>query len=88
MRRILASVPLAAMLLIGASAQQPPKPPDVASEDASIHGYGDHDKTCLEWTDGCRSCRRDDNGDPLCPNIGPACQPQAITCSRRSEPAK
>jgi len=91
MKRILASVAIAGVLLGlsfgGASAQQQPAPADAAQE-ASIHGFGDRDKTCQEWTDACRSCKRADNGDPVCSNIGPACQPQAITCSRRSEPAK
>jgi hypothetical protein len=88
MTRILTSFALVAVLLTGASAQQPaPKPPDPA-EEASLHGYGDREKTCQEWTDGCRSCRRIGDGDPVCGNIGIACQPLPITCSRRTEPAK
>jgi len=74
--------------LTGAPAQQPaPKPPGSA-DDISLHGYGDREKSCQEWTDGCRTCQRDASGGPVCGNIGPACQPSAITCSRRSEPAK
>ena len=34
-------------------------------------GYGDRDKTCAEWTDGCLTCRRAENGDQVCSNIGP-----------------
>ena len=76
----------------GASAQAPaPQPvqaPNPAQEEASLHGYGDADKTCQEWTDGCRTCQRSDAGEPVCPNIGIACQPKAITCSRREEEKK
>ena len=92
MTRALTSLTLLAWLLSAAAAQQPPTQPqpqpDAASADVSIHGYGDREKTCQEWTDGCRSCQRDAKGDPVCSNIGPACQPGAITCARRSEPAK
>jgi hypothetical protein len=72
---------LALLLLIGASAQQPPAAPPAAS----IQAYGDTDKTCKVWTDSCRTCQRSDAGEPACSNIGPACQPAAITCARRSE---
>ena len=51
-------------------------------------GYGDREKTCTEWTDGCMTCSRGGNGDPVCPNIGIACQPKAISCATPSEPAK
>ena len=56
--------------------------------DVSIQGYGDQDKSCAEWTDGCRTCRRGEAGEPVCSNIGPACQPAAITCTRKVEPAR
>jgi hypothetical protein len=55
--------------------------------DPSLHAYPETDKTCLEWTDGCRTCLRvADTG--VCPNIGIACQPKPITCVRREEPPK
>ena len=79
---------LAALLLVSASAQQRPAPLDPNSEEASMLGYGDRNKTCVEWSDGCMTCSRAENGDPLCPNIGIACQPKAITCAKKSEPAK
>ena len=79
---------LAALLLVSASAQQRPAPLDPNSEEASMLGYGDRNKICVEWSDGCMTCSRAENGDPLCPNIGIACQPKAITCAKKSEPAK
>jgi hypothetical protein len=63
-------------------------PGQTPAAEPAIHGYGDRDKTCLAWTDACSSCERGDGDAVHCSNIGIACQPAAITCSRRSEPAK
>ena len=43
---------------------------------------------CSRWTDGCVNCSRENNNDqPVCSNIGIACQPKAIAClSRASSP--
>jgi hypothetical protein len=65
-----------------------PQPQQVPAAEASIHAYGDRDKTCQAWTDKCRSCERGDGDAIHCSNIGIACQPAEIACSRRSEPAK
>jgi len=86
-------IPIALCLSVAAALAQAPEPapsapPQVPAADASIHGYGDRDKTCLAWTDTCRSCDRGDNDTVHCSNVGIACQPAAITCSRRSEPPK
>jgi hypothetical protein len=62
--------------------------PAAASEDASIHGYGDSNLTCQEWTDGCRTCSRPVSGDLFCSNMPIACQPKAINCARQVEPPK
>ena len=87
--RLSAPIALAlALAFAGASAQTPQPPADPKAEEASMHGYGDTDKTCQEWTDGCITCRRSDAGEPACPNIGIACQPKAITCARRAEEKK
>lgn len=68
------------------SATSPPSiPPSVQS---SVNGYGNQDKLCLAWNDGCVTCQRDTAG-AACSNIGIACQPKEITCTQRqSEPAK
>ena len=79
----------AAALAQTAEPAAPPQAPAPApAAEPSIHGYGDRDKTCLAWTDACSSCERGDGDAVHCSNIGIACQPAAITCSRRSEPAK
>ena len=43
---------------------------------------------CSRWTDGCVNCSRENKDDqPVCSNIGIACQPKAIAClSRASAP--
>jgi hypothetical protein len=62
--------------------------PSAASEDASIHAYGDSNQTCQEWTDGCRTCSRPQSGDLFCSNMPIACQPKTISCARQVEPPK
>src|SRR3954471_14664688 len=73
--------------MVTASAQDASKPAaPIPPELASMFGYGDSNKSCLAWTDGCGTCTRGENGDPLCPNIGIACQPTAISCVRTETP--
>ena len=72
-------------------AQQPSGPPEQAAPgDVNIFNYGDVDKTCIQWTDGCRNCSRGTGQLPNCSNIGIACQPQdKVTCfGRTSDGAK
>jgi hypothetical protein len=70
-------------------------PPDLpaptrapVAEPASIHGFGDREPGCMEWSDSCRTCSRGTDGAPTCSNVGIACQPQEIKCARQKEPAK
>jgi hypothetical protein len=87
--RISVIIAVALPLLVAADRAQTPDPaPLPASSEASIHGYGDRDKTCVAWTDMCRSCERGADDAVFCSNIGIACQPAEITCSRRIDPAK
>ena len=85
-------ISVALWLSASAGRAQTPEPvptPPAPAADASIHGYGDRDKTCVAWTDTCRSCERVADDAIICSNIGIACQPAQIVCSsRRSEPAK
>jgi len=62
----------------------PSEPNDAAIE--TLWQFGKQEKLCIEWTDGCRGCRRDDADAISCSNIGIACQPQEIRCTlRKSE---
>jgi hypothetical protein len=84
--RNIASVMSLGLLVTLTSAQQPTdtQEPPAASE-ANIFNYGEVDKTCMRWTDGCRNCSRGSGPMPNCGNIGFACQPQdKVTCSGRS----
>ena len=49
----------------------------------SAAAYGDHDKTCAEWTDGCIVCRRGEHG-PACSTPGIACTRGPVQCLRRT----
>jgi len=78
-----------AMTAALAQTPEPTSPPQQApAAEAAIHAYGDRDKACLAWTDKCRTCERGDDDTIHCSNIGIACQPAEISCSRRKEPAK
>ena len=84
--RSIASVMSLGFLITLTSAQQPadmPEPP--AASEVDIFNYGEVDKTCMRWTDGCRNCSRGSGPMPNCGNIGIACQPQdKVTCFGRA----
>jgi hypothetical protein len=68
--------------------EQAPPPASAPPDDAAtIHNYGSIEKTCLRWTDGCRTCARETDDKQVCSNIGIACQPAAIICTTRREAA-
>ena len=86
---LIAALLLALVSTASAQLSSPPaQVPTPAQEEASMRGYADNDKSCQEWTDGCGTCTRSDTGEPVCPNIGIACQPKTIACLRRAEPPK
>jgi len=65
-------------------AQQSSGEPEGAAA-ANIFSYGDVDKTCMQWTDGCRNCSRGTDQSPNCSNIGISCQPQdKVRCLSRT----
>lgn len=89
-RLIIISVALSVSSSAGLAQTSEPVPiPPAPAAEPSIQGYSDRDKTCVAWTDTCRSCERGADDTIVCSNIGIACQPAEIICSsRRSEPAK
>jgi hypothetical protein len=79
----------AALSVCSTALAQPSAPaPAPATTAPTILGFGAADKTCLAWTDQCRTCRREADDVVNCSNIGIACQPGEITCTARREPAK
>src|SRR5437868_5466236 len=83
---IIAVLSLVLPPLLGTLAAEQAADTSTALEEATVHAFGDRDKTCLAWTDSCRSCQRAESGDAVCSNIGIACQPKPIVCTRRPEP--
>jgi hypothetical protein len=68
-------------LMLSASAQDgfratQDNPTAANRAEVHLHNYGEFDKACVAWTDGCRNCGRDAG----CSNIGVACQPKEVTC--------
>src|SRR5262245_25233722 len=83
--RSIASVMSLGFLITLTSAQQPDTHNLPAARDVDIFNYGEVDKTCMSWTDGCRNCSRGTGPFPNCGNIGIACQPRAtVTCFGRA----
>ena len=74
------------VLIMQPSAHDPARfPEQAAASGTNIFNYGDVDKTCTRWTDGCRNCSRSTGQMPDCSNIGIACQPQdKVTCFGRT----
>jgi len=82
--RNIASVMSLGLFVTLTSAQQPTDMQPVPQE-VDIFNYGEVDKTCTSWTDGCRNCSRGTGQFPVCGNIGIACQPQdKVTCFDRA----
>jgi hypothetical protein len=76
---------LAAAALAPAFAQQTTPPAaapldPAAQQNLSLQGFGAKNPTCLEWNDGCATCRRDAGGAVHCSTTGIACQPTDIVC--------
>jgi hypothetical protein len=57
-----------------------PVPPTPASAD-TMWQFGNEQKLCVEWTDGCRVCRRIDANQMSCSNVGIACRLEEIRCT-------
>ncbi len=59
--------------------------PPAAAEPSSSHvfNYGQDHPSCLAWTDDCRTCSA-----AGCSNIGTACQPGPIRCTKEKDTDK
>jgi hypothetical protein len=78
MRRAFALLATAALLLAArAGAQDAPAP---AAQEKPTQAYGEDHPSCLEWTDGCLVCARQEDGVAACSMVGAACLPAAVSC--------
>jgi hypothetical protein len=78
----------AALWVATAAVAQQPAPASPPAPAPTVQGFGDADKTCVAWTDSCRTCLREADETVVCSNIGIACQPAEIRCTARREAAK
>jgi len=85
---------VAALLLTAAAAaaQEPVPSPNTAppAPPSSLHveNYGTFHAACLRWSDGCRTCSRGSSEEPVCSNIGIACQPAEVKCIAQRDEGK
>ena len=83
---------LAQFASVQALAQNESKPATTDAQAApnsispSMLGFGEREKLCLAWSDGCVTCLRSESGGAVCSNIGISCQPKDIHCIRQQEP--
>jgi hypothetical protein len=81
----------ASVMLISTTALAQQKSEGIASPptkeiEKHFHNYGNFDNTCIRWTDKCRNCSRSTSGDdPVCSNIGIACEPAEVECLERQQ---
>jgi hypothetical protein len=54
-----------------------------AGETDTLESFGAKNPACMEWNDGCATCRRDAAGLAHCSTPGIACQPRDIACVSR-----
>ena len=61
-----------------------------AKERQTLESFGATNPTCLEWSDGCAVCARQDDKTFHCSLPGIACQPSVPVCRKPKpvEPAK
>jgi hypothetical protein len=78
------SIFLSASFAPAAGLVSPPADEPIAREELSLETFGAKNPTCLEWNDGCETCRKD-SGGVHCSTPGIACQPKEAVC-RASNP--
>jgi hypothetical protein len=68
-----------------APAANAPTAAPLSQEAVSLQGFAAQNLLCLEWTDNCSVCLRDQKGVAQCSTPGIACQPATIVC-RQEKP--
>jgi hypothetical protein len=66
------------------AADLPPEPKPAPAPTPATTILAPPDATCLEWTDGCRTCQKQTT-ETACSNVGIACTPQPPRCVRQPE---
>jgi hypothetical protein len=61
----------------------PPPPTKAVPLDIPMEAYGTANPECLEWTDSCRTCVRDEENRVSCSTPGIACLSQDISCKTK-----
>ncbi len=84
-RRLLPLVALTFLALGAVSRAQADAPraepmPAPEAGPATVFTYGKENPDCVEWTNACQTCKRDDKGAPQCSTAGIACTPGAMVC--------
>jgi hypothetical protein len=83
---LLGTVLLLSMIALAQPTPEEPKSPVSNESERHIFNYGDHDRTCIRWTDKCRTCNRSISADIVCSNIGIACQPaEEVECLEQQQ---
>ena len=83
---LLEVVLLLSMIALAQPTPEEPKSPVSNESERHVFNYGDHDRTCIHWTDKCRTCNRGISADIVCSNIGIACQPaEEVECLERQK---
>jgi hypothetical protein len=82
---VLGTVLLLSMIALAQPTPEELKSPVSNESERHVFNYGDHDRTCIHWTDKCRTCNRGISADIVCSNIGIACQPTEVECLERQQ---
>jgi hypothetical protein len=61
----------------------PPSQPAASAPPSKASPLAAPSASCLEWSDGCRTCQRAASGEIACSNVGIACVPKEEQCTRR-----
>jgi hypothetical protein len=82
---VLGTVLLLSIIALAQPTPEESKSPVSNESERHVFNYGDHDRTCIHWTDKCRTCNRGISADIVCSNIGIACQPTEVECLERQQ---
>lgn len=59
----------------------------LTADQPAVQAYGNVNRSCREWTDGCVVCVKNSEDSPSCSTPGIACQPKDVICKGPAAPA-